>query len=120
MEKGAPTETIPVTIDKSHIITIGERLYAESIEFIREIVNNAYDAVADAPSLSTNDARVVLVKPVTGGEGSDVIVGSALDNLSNTGTPFPVTAPGINDRYNINVPIENPAGLLVISGEEVV
>lgn len=39
-------EYIPVTVDKSHIITIGERLYTESIEFIREIVNNAYDADA--------------------------------------------------------------------------
>ena len=35
-----------VTVDKSHIITIGERLYAESIECIRELVNNAYDADA--------------------------------------------------------------------------
>ena len=39
-------EFIPVTIDKSHIITIGERMYAESIEFVRELVNNAYDADA--------------------------------------------------------------------------
>ena len=39
-------EYIPVTVDKSHIITIGERLYTESIEFIREIANNAYDADA--------------------------------------------------------------------------
>jgi hypothetical protein len=39
-------EFIPVTVDKSHIITIGERLYTESIEFVREIVNNAYDADA--------------------------------------------------------------------------
>ncbi|RJQ46678.1 MAG: ATP-binding protein [Nitrospiraceae bacterium] len=39
-------EFIPLTIDKSHIITIGERLYTESIEFVREIVNNAYDADA--------------------------------------------------------------------------
>ncbi|MEW6601641.1 MAG: ATP-binding protein [Nitrospirota bacterium] len=39
-------EFINVTIDKSHIITIGERLYTESIEFVREIVNNAYDADA--------------------------------------------------------------------------
>lgn len=39
-------EFIPVTVDKSHIITIGERLYAESIEFVRELVNNAYDADA--------------------------------------------------------------------------
>ena len=37
-------EFIQVTVDKSHLITIGERLYAESIEFVREIVNNAYDA----------------------------------------------------------------------------
>lgn len=39
-------EFIPVTIDKSHIITIGERLYTESIEFVRELVNNSYDADA--------------------------------------------------------------------------
>lgn len=39
-------EFIPVTIDKSHIITIGERMYAESIEFVRELVYNAYDADA--------------------------------------------------------------------------
>jgi hypothetical protein len=39
--------TIPVTVDKSHITTLGERLYTESIELIRELVNNAYDADAD-------------------------------------------------------------------------
>ena len=38
-------EYLPVTVDKSHLITIGERLYSESIELIRELVNNAYDAV---------------------------------------------------------------------------
>jgi len=37
-------EYLPVTVDKSHLITIGERLYSESIELIRELVNNAYDA----------------------------------------------------------------------------
>ena len=53
---------------------------------------------------------------VTGtGEGSDIIVGSALDNLANSGTPFPVTAPGIGDRYNVNVPIQNPAGRLALA-----
>jgi len=46
METQSSTEYIQVTIDKSHIITIGERLYTESIEFVREIVNNAYDADA--------------------------------------------------------------------------
>jgi type IV pilus assembly protein PilQ len=53
---------------------------------------------------------------VTGtGDGSDVIVGSALDNLANTGTPFPVTTPNIADRYNVNVPIENPAGRFALA-----
>lgn len=38
--------TLPIRVDKSHLITIGERLYAESVELIRELVNNAYDADA--------------------------------------------------------------------------
>src|SRR5262245_20720675 len=46
--KGSPEARsyLPVTVDKSHLVTIGERLYAESIEFIRTLVNNAYDADA--------------------------------------------------------------------------
>lgn len=40
------TSYLPVTVDKSHLVTIGERLYSESIELIRELVNNAYDADA--------------------------------------------------------------------------
>ena len=38
--------TLPVTFDKSHLITIGEQLYSKSIELIRELINNAYDADA--------------------------------------------------------------------------
>jgi len=49
---------IPVTIDKSHIITIGERLYTESIEFIRELVNNAYDADATMVRITVTDDYV--------------------------------------------------------------
>jgi len=45
-------EFIPVTVDKSHIITIGERLYTESIEFVREIVNNTCDADATLVEIS--------------------------------------------------------------------
>ena len=53
---------------------------------------------------------------VTGsGEGSDTIVGSALDNLNTIGTPFPVDVPNIANRYNVNVPIENPAGRLALA-----
>lgn len=37
---------IPVIVDKSHLITIGEKLYTEKSSFIRELVNNAFDADA--------------------------------------------------------------------------
>jgi hypothetical protein len=39
-------EKLKVTVDKRHVISIGEKLYAESVELIRELVNNAYDADA--------------------------------------------------------------------------
>lgn len=39
-------KSIPVTIDKSHLVTIGEKLYTEKMSFLRELVNNAYDADA--------------------------------------------------------------------------
>jgi hypothetical protein len=39
-------KSLEVTVDKRHIISIGERLYAESVELLRELVNNAYDADA--------------------------------------------------------------------------
>ncbi len=51
-------EYIPVTVDKSHIITIGERLYTESIEFVREIVNNAYDADATLVDITVSEDSI--------------------------------------------------------------
>jgi Histidine kinase-, DNA gyrase B-, and HSP90-like ATPase len=48
-------EYLPVTVDKSHLITIGERLYSESIELIRELVNNAYDADATEVDIIMTD-----------------------------------------------------------------
>ncbi len=51
-------EIIEVRVDKSHIITIGERLYAESIEFVREIVNNAYDADATLVEILVTDDSI--------------------------------------------------------------
>ncbi len=37
---------LEVTVDKRHIISIGERLYTESVELLRELINHAYDADA--------------------------------------------------------------------------
>ena len=59
---------LSVTVDKSHIITIGERLYEQSIELIRELVNNAYDADATRVDVSISDKEVVVSD---NGEGMD-------------------------------------------------
>jgi type IV pilus assembly protein PilQ len=48
---------------------------------------------------------------ITGsGSGASTIVGSGRDNLNTTGSPFPVALPGLNDRYNVNLPVSDPAG----------
>lgn len=86
MEKGTPTETIPVTIDKSHIITIGERLYAESIEFIREIVNNAYDADATIVDVKITDETVEVRDNGTGMDRAGLV------QYFNIGSPFKLEA----------------------------
>jgi hypothetical protein len=52
------SDTITITFDKSHIITIGERLYGESLELIRELVCNAYDADASIVALQIEDDLV--------------------------------------------------------------
>jgi len=49
---------LEVTVDKRHIISIGERLYAESVELLRELVNNAYDADATAVRVEISPDRI--------------------------------------------------------------
>lgn len=53
-------KTIEVTVDKSHIVTIGERLYGESIELIRELINNAYDADAAEVRVIIKDDEITV------------------------------------------------------------
>ena len=60
------TTYLPVTVDKSHLVTIGERLYAESIELIRELVNNAYDADATLVKVTVGPESVSVEDNGTG------------------------------------------------------
>lgn len=52
-----------------------------------------------------------------GAGGTDTIVTSGLDNLQNstTGSPFPVQMPSQADRFNVNVPVANPAGRIALA-----
>ena len=56
-----------------------------------------------------------LVSLTGSGTGSDTIIGSALDNLAATGQPFPVAVAPIDQRYNVNLPIANPAGSIALA-----
>lgn len=53
---------------------------------------------------------------VTGtGNGANTIVGSAIGNINSSGQPFPVTVPAQADRYQVNLPVANPAGRLALA-----
>lgn len=76
--------TIPVTFDKSHVITIGERLYAESIELIRELANNGYDADATRVDVTISDDEIEVKD---NGSGMDM---NGLKQYFNIGSPYKV------------------------------
>ena len=80
-------EFIPVTIDKSHITTIGERLYAESIEFVRELVNNAYDADAALVEVILTDD---IIEIRDNGSGMDM---EGLKQYFNIGSQHKLSSP---------------------------
>ncbi len=47
--------------------------------------------------------------------GTDTILGSALDNLQGSGSPYPVSVPtNGTGRYNVNLPAPSPAGSLAL------
>lgn len=58
--------TVRVTVDKSHLLTLGERMYGESIELVRELVNNAYDADATQVHIFVSPKSIVVEDNGTG------------------------------------------------------
>lgn len=74
-------DAIEVTVDKSHLVTIGERLYGESIELIRELVNNAYDADATEVQVTIKDNAIIVED---NGTGMDL---NGLRQYFNIGSP---------------------------------
>jgi type IV pilus assembly protein PilQ len=56
-----------------------------------------------------------LVTTTGSSSGTGTIVNSALDNIQTTGQPFPVEAPSITDRFNVNLPVISPAGKIALA-----
>ncbi len=65
-------------------------------------------------SVHSNGSNGVLA--VTGnGTGADTITSSAISNLNAGGSAFPVATPLLANRYQVNLPVANPAGAIGIS-----
>jgi hypothetical protein len=60
---------IPIIFDKSHLLTIGERLYSTSLDLVRELVSNAYDADATVVKLEIRPEEIVVAD---NGSGMDI------------------------------------------------
>jgi len=86
---------LTVTVDKSHIITIGERLYEQSIELVRELVNNGYDADATRVEVTVTDSEITVAD---NGEGMDR---EGLEQYFNVGSAEKLVNP-ISPRYGRN------------------
>lgn len=51
---------ISIQFDKSHLSTIGERMYTQSLDLVRELVSNSYDADATEVRIDINDSSLVI------------------------------------------------------------
>jgi hypothetical protein len=89
------TSYLTITVDKSHIITIGERLYEQSIELIRELVNNAYDADATRVDVTVTEKEIVVAD---NGEGMDM---KGLNQYFNVGSGEKLVNP-LSPRFGRN------------------
>ena len=90
-------------------VQIEARIVIVSDDFSRELgVRAGFTRVS-------NDVKDLMA--VSGSaQATDTMMGSVLDNLASTGSPFPVQVPfGNFDRYNVNMPVANPAGRIALS-----
>jgi type IV pilus assembly protein PilQ len=89
-----------------------------SIETRVVIVNDDYERDLGvrfgATVVKSNTANGLLSMTGTG-SGSDQIVTSGINNINSSGTPFPVSIPPIGQRYNVNLPVSNPAGSFALA-----
>jgi type IV pilus assembly protein PilQ len=121
----APTNTLLVSDTSSSLATI-RRLVTTldipvrqvSIETRVVIVNDDYRrelGVRFGSTLVKENSSNGLISMTGNSAGSDTIVGSALENLQNTGQPFPVDIGPADNRYNVNLPVGNPAGAIALA-----
>jgi type IV pilus assembly protein PilQ len=100
------------------VTTLDVQIRQVQIESRIVIVNDDYSrqlGVRFGSTIVKENSSNGLVSLTGSGSGSDTIVGSALNNLTGTGQPFPVAIAPVNQRYNVNLPVANPAGSIALA-----
>jgi type IV pilus assembly protein PilQ len=92
-------------------VLIESRIVVVSDDFSRDL---GVRLGATAYRENSSDGATVITG--TGG-GTDTMINSIINNLGDpaNGTIFPIELPDLNDRYNVNVPIQSPAGRFSIA-----
>ena len=82
--------SLSIRFDKSHLSSIGERLYSQSLDLIRELVANAYDADATRIDIKIDDHNLTVAD---NGSGMDR---AGLEQYFTIGSPlkkqYPISA----------------------------
>ncbi|NTU46005.1 hypothetical protein HGA88_00065 [Candidatus Roizmanbacteria bacterium] len=60
MEDTNKISSLRITFDKSHLSSIGERMYSQSLDLIRELVANAYDADSSRVEISVGSQSLTV------------------------------------------------------------
>ena len=92
-------------------VLIESRIVVVSDDFSRDL-GVRFGATAYRAN-STDGATVISGSSAA----TDTMITSVVDNLQDpaNGTIFPIALPDLNDRFNVNVPIANPAGRFSIA-----
>lgn len=73
---------VTIRFDKSHLTSIGERLYSQSLDLIRELVANAYDADATKVNITVDSENLTVEDD---GSGMDR---AGIEQYFTIGSPF--------------------------------
>jgi type IV pilus assembly protein PilQ len=92
-----------------HQVLIESRIVIVNDDFSRQL------GVRLGATAVTDNSSDGLISVSGSAAGNNTIINSGLGNIQNTGQPFPVATPALNDRFNVNLPVNNPAGRVALA-----
>ncbi len=90
-------------------VLIESRIVIANDDFSREL------GVRVGATGVTDNSSDGLIAVTGSSSGAETIVQSGLNNLQDSGQPFPGNLPSQADRFNVNLPVANPAGRVALA-----